>query len=87
MVDMAVDMAVDVAVNMAVDMSVDMLVTKGMATVDIAVNFASISALNKQNIFFLTLSMISKTYRFTALKLKYLLLCLQGETRQISSVN
>lgn len=64
-----------------VDMPVDK--AEAVATADITVNIATISAVNKETAFLLTWSMISNSCRPTTFALNYPRVCLQGETRQI----
>lgn len=68
-----------------VDMAVD--TADAVATADIMVNIATISAVNMQTAFLLTLSMISNSCRPTIFALNYPRVRLQGETKQISSVS
>lgn len=68
-----------------VDMAV--VTAEAVATADIMVNIATISAVNKQTYFLLTLSMISNSCRPTNVALNYPRDRLQGETKQISSVS
>jgi len=65
---------VDMAVNTA----------EAVATANIMVNIATISAVIKQTAFLLTLSMISNSCRPTTFELNYPRVRLQGETKQIS---
>jgi len=67
------------------DMAVDTAET--VATGNIMVKIATISAVNKQTAFLLTLSMISNSFRPSTFAHNYPRVRLQCETSQISSVS